>query len=123
MFPNSAMLCLALNIYHESRGEPHLGQVAVAMVTMNRASWDADRVCEVVYQPRQFSWTPRATHKKPTETKAWTKAQRIASDVLSGKVEDTTLGATYFHTHRVKPVWRHSFERTTRIGNHIFYRE
>ena len=28
--------CLALNIYHEARGEPIVGQEAVAYVTINR---------------------------------------------------------------------------------------
>ncbi|HIE75488.1 MAG TPA: cell wall hydrolase, partial [Gammaproteobacteria bacterium] len=51
--------CLALNIYHEARGESHDGQVAVAAVTLNRmqsASYP-DTVCGVVWQPHQFSWT------------------------------------------------------------------
>ena len=44
--------CLALNIYHEARGEPELGKFAVANVTMNRVN-DArfpKTVCDVVRQ-------------------------------------------------------------------------
>ena len=40
MLAQGALLCLALNIYHEARGEPLKGQIAVASVTMNRANWD-----------------------------------------------------------------------------------
>ena len=119
---NSALLCLAMNIYHESRGEPHSGQVAVAMVTMNRANWDNAKVCEVVYKRRQFSWTQKS-RKLPQEPLAWNRAQRIANEVLGGEVEDITDGATHFHAHGVKPVWRLNILRTVRIGEHIFYRE
>ena len=33
---NEQLSCLALNIFHEARGEPKLGQYAVAHVTKNR---------------------------------------------------------------------------------------
>ena len=51
--------CLALNIYHEARGERVEGQIAVAHVTMNRVNHEKwpSTICEVVYQPKQFSWT------------------------------------------------------------------
>ena len=51
--------CMALNIYHEARGEEPLGQVAVAQVVMNRVQhdWFPDTICDVVYQGSQFSWT------------------------------------------------------------------
>jgi N-acetylmuramoyl-L-alanine amidase len=63
----NALLCLALNVYHEARGETVEGQVAVAMVTMNRAGWDTRNVCPTVYKPRQFSWTHRDA-QPPGET-------------------------------------------------------
>ena len=34
----TAILCLALTVYHESRGEPQAGQYAVAEVVMNRST-------------------------------------------------------------------------------------
>ena len=56
---SAAVICLALNIYHEARGEPIEGQRAVASVTLNRTldpRWPST-VCGVVYDPQQFSWT------------------------------------------------------------------
>ena len=58
--------CLAKNIYHEAKGEPFEGKVAVAQVTINRAAsgqFPSD-ICKVVYQKNvvydkvlcQFSW-------------------------------------------------------------------
>jgi spore germination cell wall hydrolase CwlJ-like protein len=48
----AALVCLSLNIYHESRKQPLAGQHAVAQVTWNRAGHDADRVCTVVTKDR-----------------------------------------------------------------------
>ena len=49
---SAALMCMALNIYHESRSEEMRGQVAVANVTLNRVAsnkWPND-VCSVVKQ-------------------------------------------------------------------------
>lgn len=121
MTPGSALVCLALNIYHEARGEPHSGQLAVAMVTMNRAEWEPANVCAVVYQRGQFSWTHTKRDHAPRNAQAWRKAQKTAKAVIEGKHVDRTRGATHFHARRVQPSWSKSLERTVRIGNHIFY--
>jgi len=44
--------CLAKNIYFEARNEPFAGQLAVALVTLNRVYDDTfpNTVCDVVYQ-------------------------------------------------------------------------
>ena len=46
------MECLAKNIYFESRNQSHLGQMAVAHVTINRVldKRYPDTVCKVVHQ-------------------------------------------------------------------------
>jgi len=50
------LLWLTLNVYHEARSEPQIGQVAVAHVTLNRASEKRLPVKEIIKQPYQFSW-------------------------------------------------------------------
>ena len=121
--------CLARNIYFESRGESRLGQVAVAFVTKNRSEskkWPPT-ICEVVYQRYkrscQFSWT---CDKHPNTIKqqgVWSQALDIARDVLASVIDDPTHRAVYFHNNRVAPPkWTRSNRRTTRIGNHTFYR-
>ncbi|AZE56862.1 hypothetical protein C4K03_4724 [Pseudomonas synxantha] len=119
----TALMCLALNIYHEARGEPTHGKIAVGMVTMNRALWDSEAVCDVVYKPKQFSWTQTQRHQMLQEPKAWQDAKQIAHDILMGEYDDLTQGATHFHTRAVKPEWRKSLQRIAQIGNHIFYAE
>ncbi|MBT2375765.1 cell wall hydrolase [Pseudomonas fluorescens] len=116
----AALMCLALNIYHESRGEPIDGQIAVAMVTMNRADWQPSEVCRVVYEKNQFSWT-NSNKNKTQEPIAWARAKRIAKRVVDRKHHDITYGATHFHSHTLHPAWRKTLKKTTMIGQHVFY--
>lgn len=133
MYLTTAMLCLALNIYYESRGETLAGQHAVAQVTMNRAGRDPEKLCAVVFQPRQFSWTNELTAVKgaerqrlakgyvPRDIKAWNMARSIAYHTAKGSVLDFTHGATFYHANYVKPKWRKEYRLVAVIGNHRFY--
>jgi len=115
--------CLAMNIYHEARGERLEGQIAVAQVTVNRvahASWEST-ICDVVYQPKQFSWTHLIKDTTPTEARAWSQARIIARDVMIGNVEDPTKGAVYYHANYVNPNWAEYMDLSKVIGNHLFY--
>jgi len=132
---STALVCLALNIYMEARGEPVMGRYAVAMVTLNRAG-DEARVCHEVFRPHQFSWTrgvqrtpagwrlpqhliPRLSD--PAEARAWSSAKAVASVSLAGYVADFTQGARYFHAVHVSPSWAKSMRPVKRIGRHIFF--
>ena len=115
--------CLALNIYHESRGEVIEGQVAVAHVTMNRVNHDyfPDDICGVVYQNKQFSWTFLKKNQEPNDQKLWNQALVIARDVMIGNTEDPTHGATFYHANYVNPSWAKHMELSKVIGVHLFY--
>ncbi len=127
--------CLALNIYHEARGEPTYGQLAVAIVTMNRVRSEKypDTVCGVVWQRRQFSWTHDGRSDRPRERRAWKLALEIATfvyekyDLLkhrTGGAWDITQGALYYYAPRkVNPYWARYKEPTRQIGDHLFLRE
>lgn len=126
----TALMCLAMNVYQESRGEPILGQYAVALVTLNRAEENGTKVCTEVLKKKQFSWTNGLVAKKsvvqaetPKDKDAWKKSMIIARTALAGKMPDFTHGATFYHERRVKPKWRLAMVQTKSIGNHIFYRE
>ena len=69
----TALMCLALNIYFEARSEPIQGQIAIAEVTLNRvasANFPND-VCSVVLQDNnsgcQFSWWCDGKSDEPRE--------------------------------------------------------
>ena len=124
--------CLAMNIYREAGHENFEGKVAVAQVTMNRASHPAfpSDVCAVVYQKSvimekvvcQFSWACDGTPKvKPTNTVAYTESMAVAKKVLlEGFRLDVMKEALYYHANYVNPKW--PLEKIGSIGNHIFYK-
>lgn len=115
--------CLAKNIYHEARGEPLEGQLAVAQVTMNRLRHPnfAGSVCGVVYEYKQFSWTLEKP-KKIADQRAWDSAIKLSKLVLSNQVENPKLKtALYFHTRQIRPYWSKGKRIVAVIGNHIFY--
>ena len=128
---SAALMCLALNVYHEARSEPVVGQYAVAHVTINRVQsnrWPND-VCKVVKQGYhkgryrcQFSWYCDGKSDKPKNTKAYAKALMIAHGVYHGNLDDFVEGATHYHAHYVTPEWAKTKTMTVRINDHIFYR-
>lgn len=131
MLIEAALVCLTLNIYHESRGESLLGQRAVALVTMNRASHDSKKVCDVVFKDKQFSWANgrvmkvghyyRLDIEKAKDRKAWETAKQHARLALEGRLYDFTKGSTFYHAKRITPYWAKSFKLVTVIGSHKFY--
>ena len=123
--------CLALNIYHEARGESLDGQVAVAQVVMNRVGDPGfpGQVCEVVRQGGerpmdrcQFSWWCDGRGDLPDDLAAWTGSKDLARRILAGSVEDPTGGALWYHAVHVSPDWEMDIIRQAKIGRHIFYR-
>jgi hypothetical protein len=123
--------CLALTVYHESRGESEAGKLAVAHVVINRAR---DRrfpaqICDVVYQhakshPRacEFSWTCDSLGDRPMNLGAWRQSVRIARQAFFGLAEDPTGGALWYHADYVKPKWAARLGSPQQIGRHLFYR-
>ena len=110
-------MCLALNNYHEARGEPFIGQVAVAEVVLERVrkkTWRGD-ACDVIWQKKQFSWTIDYKYKP---LKLNTDAVQVA---LKGS--NYSNGADHYHTiHIMPPDWADDMEVVQVIGDHIFYR-
>lgn len=115
----TAILCLALTVYHESRGEPQAGQYAVAEVVMNRSTERNLEVCDVVYQKNQFSWVKQQRGKSIPHDKSFDEAITIANEVLYNPGEyNYARGATFFKHKRLKNKKNHYLT----IGNHVFYK-
>lgn len=116
------IVCLAKNIYFESRGEPMSGKLHVAKVTLNRANHETlfdKTICKVVYADKQFSWTDQKLKVK--DGSAWREAQLLAKGILQGYILIPTTDALYFHNTQVKPKWAKTKTIVAKIGSHIFY--
>jgi len=132
--------CLALNVYHEARGETLAGQIAVANVTLNRVKSKRypNTVCDVVMQKTcgkklkynaahdgctpQFTWTWDGHSDEPKNNDAWNVSMMVAAKALAGKVKDNVKGAILYHTVKVKPYWAKKKTRLVKIDDHIFYK-
>jgi N-acetylmuramoyl-L-alanine amidase len=128
-----SVMCLALNVYFEARGEPEAGQYAVAEVTMNRVAspYYPDTVCEVVYQKNwdplrkryvaAFSWTEFRSVPEP-RGKEWRRAWKIAEDVYYERREPKLAGVLNYHAARIEPSWSQDKKPAAEIGRHRFYK-
>ena len=118
----AALICAALTLHHEARGESYLGQMAVVHTLRNRARYNPDRVCGEAFRHRQFSWTINMQGHSAAE---FEKALHIAS--LAWQSQDVTLDATHYHVrpgcpNGIRPYWIAKMHKTVQIGCHIFYR-
>ena len=135
---SAAVLCMALNIYHEARGEPLAGQIGVAHSVLNRMadSRYPDTACEVIKQAKyhgwdmvnpirnqcQYSWFCDGLSDNPQHGKAMLEATILAQHVLAGNSIDITEGATHYHADYVHPYWADEMTTTVKLGSHIYYR-
>ena len=143
MILETALMCLALNVFYESRSEPLEGQKAIAQVTINRAGHESENVCKVVLEPKQFSWTNGFTSKSykhqmqhlrrlqnqimksnnSHELRAWQTAYSVAQQALDGDLNSQAYSATYYYNLLTsKPRWRLRMKVVCRIGRHVFLR-
>ena len=115
---NKEVKCLASAIYHEARGESHPGQVQVAHVVINRKNSGKypNKICAVVFQPKQFSGLYKIRYD--------TQSYHVAKKVYTGVYKPPLWNVTHYHTTSVNPHWA-SWSKLTKvgkIGNHVFYR-
>ena len=119
--------CMAVNTFFEAGHEPYKGRIAVNNVVLNRVKDDRfpKTPCAVINQRArgvcQFSWKCEGG-KRIGDWAAYRKAKEIAENVYLGNYGDVTKGAQFYHADYVRPSWGRVFDRTTKIGAHIFYR-
>ncbi len=130
--PIDELRCLAQTIYFEARGEPELGQLAVAHVVMNRAADPRfpNSICGVVRQGGdrhrfacQFTWWCDGQSDRPRDLTGWYDALLTAVAVYCGNTPDPTDGALWYHATYVSPSWREHLVRLVTISQHVFYGE
>ena len=123
-------------IYFEARSEPPAGQLAVAIVVLNRVAdqrWP-DTVEGVVRQGEerrhrcQFSFMCDGKSEEVTEPGAWVTAEGIAKRAFQIWEAGDRLGNAHsYHADYVtsEPAlrWFTTLEKEARIGTHLFYRD
>ena len=123
--------CLSEVLYYEARGEGAGGQKAIAEVVFHRMNHGdyGHSICAVVYEGAnrsgcQCSFTCNGDMKRAKQPGAWRESEKLAAQILTGQValKNATGGALNFHAVSVSPDWADTMDRTTQIGNHIFYR-
>ena len=133
--------CLAVNIYHEARGESKDGQIAVAFVTLKRVKSNSypDTICGVVYQGYhkpswrdetkmvpirhrcQFSWYCDGKPDIVRDFDIYEEIIELSIDVWEDRYEDNTQGSLFYHADYVEPTWAQHMAKTVKIDRHIFY--
>ncbi len=106
-------------VYGESRGEPYIGQIAVAAVILNRLEDKRfpNTVSGVIFQPGAFTAVADGQiYLTPNE-----KARKAVVDAINGT--DPTGGCNYyFNPVTATSKWIWSRPQVKKIGKHIFCR-
>ena len=126
--------CLAKNIYFEARDQKPKGQIAVALVTINRVKSKRfpNSICKVVEQANRkngklvlhkchFSWFCDGKNDTPRDKLSWDISLLIARAMLRNPMRDFLHGATHYHRIDVDPYWNKKMLKFSTIGDHIFY--
>jgi len=142
--PDRSSECLALNMYHEARGQGIAGELAVSAVVLNRvndkrypnticevveqgptrASWQNPKVRYPIKNRCQFSWFCDGKSDTPRNKKIYNRMYNLADAILGNEISflDITGGATHYHADYVSPAWAKTKTKTVEIQDHIFYR-
>jgi N-acetylmuramoyl-L-alanine amidase len=110
---------LARAVYSEARGEPYIGQVAIAAVVLNRVKHPSfpNTIAGVIYQPGAFTAVSDGQiNLAPDDT-----ARRAAQDAMNGY--DPSHGCIYYYNPATATnKWIFSRPVALRIGKHVFAR-
>jgi spore germination cell wall hydrolase CwlJ-like protein len=113
--------CLALNMYHEARGSTQDDMIAVSNVVLNRAKHTSTTPCNVIFKPKQFSWT--SNNYKVDDKDSWSKVYTLATSMYKGMLPDNTNGSLYYVHKRVykKQSWMKTAKKNVIHNKHIYF--
>lgn len=116
-FSEQDLNLMANAVYGEARGEPYVGQVAVAAVILNRVDSASfpNTISGVIFQPGAFTAVADGQiWLTPNET-----AKKAVRDALNGM--DPSGGCTYyFNPETATSKWIWTRPQVKQIGKHIF---
>ncbi|WP_226666902.1 spore cortex-lytic enzyme [Metabacillus litoralis] len=116
-FSQNDIKLMANAVYGEARGEPYIGQVAVAAVIVNRinSATFPNTVSGVIFEPRAFTAVADGQiWLTPNES-----AKKAVLDALNG-FDPTGNAVYYFNPDTATSSWIWGRPQIKRIGKHIF---
>ena len=116
---NNESELLARIVHAESKGEPYLGQVAVAAVILNRVKHSSfpNTIAGVIYQPGAFTAVSDGQINVPIDPNS--TVYKACKDALNGW--DPSGGAIYyFNPNTATSGWIWTRTQVMTIGKHIF---
>lgn len=112
------ILCLALAMYHEARGETEGERLAVAQVIYNCAVHTDATICGTVWADNgsQFQWVKSSATVVPRELSVWESVQYSALRFARHGPADSTHGATNFYNPALcSPNWANEGHTTVSL--------
>lgn len=116
-FSNNDIRLMANAVHGESRGEPYIGQVAVAAVILNRVKSSSfpNTVAGVIFQPGAFTAVADGQiYLTPNET-----SKKAVLDAINGW-DPSGNALYYFNPDTATSSWIWSRPQIKTIGKHIF---
>ena len=116
-FSENDIRIMAQAVYGEARGEPYIGQVAVAAVIMNRIASPTfpNTPSGVIFEPRAFTAVADGQiYLEPNET-----ARRAVLDAINGQ-DPSGNALYYFNPDTATSGWIWTRPQIKKIGKHIF---
>lgn len=116
-YTSQDLYLLAKCVHAEARGEPYVGQVAVAAVVLNRVDSPEfpNTISGVIYQP----WAFTAVHDGQINLEPNESAYSAAKDALNGW--DPTYGCLYYYNpETATSEWIWTRTTVVTIGKHVF---
>jgi N-acetylmuramoyl-L-alanine amidase len=116
-FSQNDIQLMANAVYGEARGEPYIGQVAVAAVILNRVNSSSfpNTIAGVIFEPRAFTAVADGQiWLTPNET-----AKKAVIDAINGW-DPTGEAQYYFNPDTATSGWIWTRPQIKKIGKHIF---
>jgi N-acetylmuramoyl-L-alanine amidase len=116
-FSDNDIRIMAQAVYGEARGEPYIGQVAVAAVILNRINSPTfpNTPSGVIFEPRAFTAVADGQiYLEPNET-----ARRAVLDAINGQ-DPSGNALYYFNPDTATSGWIWTRPQIKKIGKHIF---
>jgi spore germination cell wall hydrolase CwlJ-like protein len=114
-------VCLAITLYHESRGEGYRGMLMVGSTVLNRKKSSDKPICAIVKRWYK-GYKPKETIE---DTSSYKDALAISKGLISGTIAINTKATHFIAKKRLTklPKWAYTLRKVGKYKQHTFYKE